>query len=314
MDTIIRGKPIPKIFLRQSTNPKTRKTVREVVDGQQRLRTIFNFLDDGFKISKNHNNEYGGKVFSQLPLKVQRDILEYEISVDLLLDAPDETVLDVFARINSYSVTLSNQELRHAKYFGEFRQAVYKLALEFLKFWTEYKILTDKQILRMAEAELTSDLLIAMSDGIQSKKSIDSYYKKYDDIFPKKKFMMRRFREIMDFIGNLMVGTLRTSNFRRQHLFYTLFCSIYHMQYRIPDLSSKRIHIRSHDIAKIRNALEKVDEIFEKDTEDLKKNEREFLEKSRRATTDASVRKDRSIYVCKLISDALTVQTLYAEK
>src|SRR6266436_6325070 len=60
IDTIIRGKPIPKLYMRQDTNPKTRQTLREIVDGQQRLRTILLFLEDGFKISKTHNEDYGG--------------------------------------------------------------------------------------------------------------------------------------------------------------------------------------------------------------------------------------------------------------
>src|SRR5665213_1338499 len=40
IDTILRGKPIPKVFLRQKINVTTRTSIREVVDGQQRLRTI----------------------------------------------------------------------------------------------------------------------------------------------------------------------------------------------------------------------------------------------------------------------------------
>ena len=40
MDTIIRGKPIPKVIIRQKINVTTKKSIREVVDGQQRLRTI----------------------------------------------------------------------------------------------------------------------------------------------------------------------------------------------------------------------------------------------------------------------------------
>ena len=46
MDTIIEGKPIPKVFIRQKLNPQTRKSVREVVDGQQRLRAIFEFIKE----------------------------------------------------------------------------------------------------------------------------------------------------------------------------------------------------------------------------------------------------------------------------
>src|SRR6266478_459586 len=59
MDTIIRGKPIPKIYMRQDINPKTRRTIREIVDGQQRLQTVLGFLKGAFKISKAHNEDFG---------------------------------------------------------------------------------------------------------------------------------------------------------------------------------------------------------------------------------------------------------------
>lgn len=69
MDTILRGKPIPKVFIRQMIDPATGKSVREVVDGQQRLRTILSFIEDGFAIRRTHHKEYGGLYFSQLPEK-----------------------------------------------------------------------------------------------------------------------------------------------------------------------------------------------------------------------------------------------------
>ncbi len=40
IDTVLRGKPIPKLFIRQKINVTTKTSIREVVDGQQRLRTI----------------------------------------------------------------------------------------------------------------------------------------------------------------------------------------------------------------------------------------------------------------------------------
>jgi hypothetical protein len=302
MDTIIRGKPIPKIFIRQDINPKSKKTIREVVDGQQRLRTILGYLKDGFAIGKVHNETYGGKQFSQLPDNIQSAILKYELSVDLLLDATDKEVLDIFARLNTYSVKLVRQELINAKYFGEFKQTVYELALEYLTFWQSNKIFSDAKILRMAEAELTSELLIAMSEGIKSKKVIETYYKKYEDSFPNRKNMMERFRKIMDVIGEMMSDRLSTSNFRRHHMFYTLFCSIYHMLFGMTELEVDRISFKQSDYPKINLALEKVEEIFEKD--DLTKEERKFLDATRRATTDASVRKSRSEYVCALMVKA----------
>lgn len=59
IDTIIQGKPIPKLYMRQDINPRTRKTTREIVDGQQRLRTVLSFLKDDFPVSNAHSVCYG---------------------------------------------------------------------------------------------------------------------------------------------------------------------------------------------------------------------------------------------------------------
>src|SRR5437764_667186 len=110
IDTIVRGKPIPKLYMRQSVAPTGRRTTREIVDGQQRLRTVLHYIDDGFRISKAHNREFGGKFFSQLDEETQKDILKYEFGVDLLQDMPDNEVYDLFARINTYAEKLKPQE------------------------------------------------------------------------------------------------------------------------------------------------------------------------------------------------------------
>ena len=130
IDTIIRGKPIPKIFMRQDIDPNTRRTTREIVDGQQRLRSILDFLKNGFPILKNHNLEYGGMYFKDLDEDTQRGILKYELAVDLLQDMPDEEIYDIFARLNTYSVVLNDQEQRNGHYFGEFKTAVYTLSFQ----------------------------------------------------------------------------------------------------------------------------------------------------------------------------------------
>src|SRR5271156_1252716 len=158
IDTIIRGKPIPKIYMRQDVNLKTRRTIREIVDGQQRLSTVLKFLKDGFKISRSHHEELGGKTFSGLDGDTQLDILKYEFAVDLLQDMPDGEGFNVFARINTYSEKLKPQELRNSKWFGDFKSCVYLLSEEFTTFFVANKVFSEKSILRMAEAEFISDL------------------------------------------------------------------------------------------------------------------------------------------------------------
>ena len=53
IDTILLGYPVPKLALHQTTDLKTRKTKKEIVDGQQRSQAIFDFLEDRLRLSGN---------------------------------------------------------------------------------------------------------------------------------------------------------------------------------------------------------------------------------------------------------------------
>ena len=297
MDTVIRGKPLPKIFIRQTTNPDTRITLREVVDGQQRLRTILNYIKDGFKISKVHNEDYGGFYFSQLPSEIKSDILNYEISVDLLLDLEDRDILDIFARLNTYAVSLNKQELLNAKYFGYFKQLVYKLSFEFSKFWLDNGIFTDTKIMRMAEAELISDMLIAMVEGIHSRKSVEKFYVAYDDEFNDRGLMETRFKSTIDLIGDLLEDTLINTTYHRPHMFYSLFITLYHMNHGVKKLEAEREQIRTEDYAIVRSALANIHQIIE--SEPVPNKYQHFLDSTIKATTDVPSRVVR----CKFMVD-----------
>jgi Protein of unknown function DUF262 len=183
MDTIIRGKPIPKVILRQKINVTTKRSIREAVDGQQRLRTIMSFFNDGFTINRIQNREHGGLRFSQLPEEIRAQLLTYEISVDLLVNLPDSEILDIFSRLNSYAIILNEQEKINAEHFGSFKLLADQLALEYNKYWTEQKIISPRQILRMQEINLVADLLIAIKEGIRSKKQVRSYYDRYENSY-----------------------------------------------------------------------------------------------------------------------------------
>ena len=303
IDTILKAKPLPKIFIRASTDPKTKRTVREIVDGQQRIRTILSFVKDGFRISKVHNEEFGGMLYSELPEHVQTDFLKYEISVDLLLDLSDRDVLDIFARLNTYSVSLNKQELFNAKFFGYFKQLVYKLSGDYYTFWIENNVFTERKIVRMAEAELVTDLLIAILDGIQSKKSAEKYYQKYDEDFNNRKTIEDRFIATMDLIGNLFQETLRESNLRTVPNFYAVFVSLYHMNYGVPNFDVRRREITVADYSKIRNCFEDINSILE-DGENSR-DYYEFIKSTKDATTDIPARVTRCNFISTRIADSL---------
>ena len=96
IDTIYKGFPIPVIFLRdRGIDNKTFESVREVIDGQQRLRTIISFISpkllddfnpgtDDFTVKKTHNKELAGLKFKDLNYDSQNRIRDYEFTVHIL--------------------------------------------------------------------------------------------------------------------------------------------------------------------------------------------------------------------------------------
>lgn len=309
MDTIIRGKPIPKFFIRQKINPLTRSSIREVVDGQQRLRTILSYLKDGFQISKRHHPQYGGLYYSQLGSvddQIQASILTYELSVDLLINMPDSEVLDVFGRLNSYAVVLNTQEKINADHFGPFKVLADKLAHQHLDFWTTNKILSESEIARMADVTLTADILIAMIEGIKSKKQLKGYYDTYEKTFMQDvEPIESRFKKTIEDISNIFNSKLRASEFRRVPLFYSLFSALHHLRYRLPALDKPVFGDTDWNYSRIAASLDSVEQIIlTEDKRSLAPEEARFLEDTRLATTDAAVRLRRT----KFILDQITAQ------
>lgn len=307
IDTIIRGKPIPKVFIRQILNAMSRKTTREVVDGQQRLRAIISYMNDGFVISKNHNKKFGGLYFSELSSvdpDIQNELLNYEISVDLLTNMSDGDVLDIFARLNSYAVPLNEQEKIHARHFSLFKLMIEDTAHELHDFWIDNKIISNPKVLRMEDVALCSEIYIAMLDGIQTKKSVSKYYEKYEkDDIDEYQFqdLKNQFINVIDVISEIFPGNLKNSNFRRIHVFYSLFLTLYHLIYGLKDIEP-RPNIDLSRIKRIENNISHVDALFEDAAEINDEDDSQFINDCRRATTDKAVRIRRTQYLTNVIS------------
>lgn len=255
VDTVYRGLPVPIIFLRERTDVDTLSTVREVIDGQQRLRTVLSFIEasclkdatdkDQFLVQKKHNPDLAGKSFSKLSQHEKKRILSYQFSVHVLpSDTSDAEVLSIFARMNSTGSKLNDQELRNAEYFGEFKILSYDIALANLSRWRDWKIFSEQDIARMKEVEFTSSIFITLIDGLfeRTQGNIERYYSRYDDSFPKSKDVAARFSEIMEVIEVSFGDSIATSNFSNSSQFLQLF----HLVRRLDEakLSLSRARVR----------------------------------------------------------------------
>jgi hypothetical protein len=95
IDTILRGWKLPKFYFQ-----KTSSSSYEVVDGQQRLSAIFEFLDGDLALSAETSAIYNGaEHYEDLDIDVSDKFDDYEIDFDEIEEASDEEIQEFFKRL-----------------------------------------------------------------------------------------------------------------------------------------------------------------------------------------------------------------------
>ena len=300
IDTMLRGMTIPPLYIRMTQNEGRTKLIRQVVDGQQRVRAVLDYVADKFRLSKTLQAPWAGKTFSQLSKDEQDTITNYSFSFEIFKGISDQEVLDVFCRLNMNGVPLNKQELRNGTYFGFFKQTCYSLALSYLEFWRRHKLFTEQSIARMLEVELTSELLIAGRAGMQDKKtSIDEHYHDFEEVYPTKETDTQRFKAVMEEISDAFPDSLSLTAFRRPPLFYTLYCVVYHRRFGLPGVttSTPTRRLTPVDLQSLRESVERLSELIasakEEKVKQPAKKYLKFVTASARQTDNIGPRKDR---------------------
>lgn len=135
MESLINNLTIPPLIAYPETESGRERW--QIVDGQQRLTTIKEFMHDGFALAKESDVEYAenvgplvqGKKFSQLPAAIRKQIERYVVNFILLpKDLSLHMRLEIFRRINEGGVPLSAHDLRLASFGGSPRVSLIRLA------------------------------------------------------------------------------------------------------------------------------------------------------------------------------------------
>lgn len=101
-----------------------------VVDGIQRLTTIYDFVKNTFELQDlEYLVKLNGSNFDQLPRPMQRRIEETQLTVNLIQDGtPEEVMINIFKRINTGGMELTAQEIRNALNKGVVRKFLQDVA------------------------------------------------------------------------------------------------------------------------------------------------------------------------------------------
>lgn len=220
IDTILTERPIPLLFFQRTSSAQSGRSSYRVIDGQQRLRAIFEFIDDRFKLSETKNPKLKDKKYTQLPDWAKDQILQYDLSIQEISGYNDADIRDMFVRMNKYVVKLSPQEVRHAREQGKFAKFVEKIGG--LPFWRDNRVFSPKQIARFRAVEFAAELAILLQEGPQDKKdAIDLYYQKYSTTAPFEADVRRRLHLYLNWIGHAILGFSRT-RYRKPTDLYSL--------------------------------------------------------------------------------------------
>lgn len=171
IESILMGLPLPVFYFAEKPNGDW-----IIVDGLQRITTIYDYMRGEFQLEGLEVlGEFNEKMFSELERAQQRKIREYPLTAHLIDMASDKDniIVELFHRINTYGVKLSDQEIRSALNQGS--------SVRFLRFLAaspEFRLATQEKVKpdRQKDMELC---LSAISFMIQGYKKFQNQYNSF---------------------------------------------------------------------------------------------------------------------------------------
>lgn len=311
LETVLLGLPVPEVYVQQITTP-TGETRYAVVDGQQRIRSVLQFIGVETMAGQTENNkfsldtidpnsEFYGVSIDDLDDTQKIQFFDYQFAVRMLKTSDEKAVRDMFGRLNRNMSPLRPQELRNAIYQGPFARLAEKLSED--PFWAKAEIVTAASIRRMGDIEFVAELLIGLLHGPQggSAKVIDTYYstfEEFDDEFPGQKAVVALFSRTLNAIRTTF-RDLSSSRWSNKTDFYSLFVAL-----------STRLH--EHDVkpavrAKMEKALidfgEQVTTKLSDEAHPVTKNVARYVRNVEKGANEKARRAERHDALLALLKD-----------
>lgn len=216
LDTVLQGYPFPEIYVSTGeVDISKMKTVRHVIDGQQRLTTIRNYVDGKFDRPLSTIRPY-----AELKDDEKGEFLSYEVVVRDLGKIDSDTVREVFRRINLTKFKLDNIEIHNAVYDG----AYISVAKEILD-GTDlsiFGVFRESEFSRMADLHFILLVMSTMEAGgyFSQDAEVESMIEKNNEEFSKASEYKAKITNTLETIQKL--GIPRDSMWFRKSNFFTL--------------------------------------------------------------------------------------------
>lgn len=256
IDSILNGYPIPELYIQEKISADGR-TKYIIVDGQQRIRSVLDFIAEEFEIVEGESNKWSMCSFSDLSESDKINFYSYKFVIRSLPDITDDEIRSIFQRINKNNVKLNAQELRQSTYSGDFIKSMNRISDK--EYWKDIGLFSAEKVRRMLDVEYISELTIALLNGHQNKKDkLDYYYVLYESEYSDGENV----EAIFDKVCNELVQVLpdiKKTRWSKMIDFYTLFLVMSDAESKLPLAQDKRDTLREKlvDFGECINAYQK---------------------------------------------------------
>ena len=196
IDTILRGYDIPKLYWRKVCKSPEKY---EVVDGQQRLRTIFEFHDGEFHLAKDADDIDGDAVakmyYNDLPEELRLRFDNYDLDVIVLSETSEDEVREMFLRLQN-GTSLKAQEKRNAMP-GKMRMFIKDLASH--PFFNNCGFSNSRYTFDLIAAQMTAIELNGGPCHVRNSNLNDMYEKQKD--FDTNGTKAKKIRRVLEFLA-----------------------------------------------------------------------------------------------------------------
>lgn len=236
IETILLDLVMPEVFFWPAeTDPDTGDSITHIVDGQQRITSIIEYINNEFPLSDKHlideniKARCGNKTFSELDDEDKIRLWDYKVSTVVIDRTFDKnSIKQLFFRLNLTNYSLNSQEKLNSKdsAFGDEAEA-----LSTLDFWKDCRVFSSADARRMQDVRYCCSIYILANEGIVDQtgdKKINDYYMDYADEFDADKSLYSKIEIAMGIISSLRNKATQSFVAKKAQM-YTLFCMAFKM-------------------------------------------------------------------------------------
>jgi hypothetical protein len=234
--TILLGYPFPQIFIAKGNiDLQTMTNTSCIVDGQQRMNTIFEYVKGEFKVE--------GKNFHDLDVKEKEAFLRYQIPIiDLDMDTNDPEIIEIFKRLNRTFYSLSTIEQLSTEYAPSEFMLLAKLLTDEIKFTQDED---DEDLLPLQLNPNIPDSFIEWSIN-----KVVKYYNRL--ILDESIFTLYELTRQVHLMFTLNLIATYTSDFYNRNEFVIIYLEEYKDNYPIKDKSLNALEQAASKVLKLK--------------------------------------------------------------